>query len=143
MPPWAFAPRRRPRPRLGRGQKTKDFTSSRFMDALKKSRRREGRLVIARHAHLLPLDHPWRNGPLLLETMKRYLIERGIPKVGSLSREEYRALAATSPMPRSSSSPGWCNGCDPTLQPTRAYPRLVCPKAKRWFANIRALPAFR
>ena len=33
--------------------------------------------------------------PVLLETMKRYLIERGIPKVGSLSREEYRAPAAT------------------------------------------------
>jgi len=28
--------------------------------------------------------------------MKRYLIERDIPKVGSLSREEYRGLAATS-----------------------------------------------
>ena len=35
---------------------------SRFLDALKKSRRREARLVIARHAHLLPLDHPWRSG---------------------------------------------------------------------------------
>ena len=35
---------------------------SRFLDALKKSRRREARLVIARHAHLLPLDHPWRTG---------------------------------------------------------------------------------
>ncbi len=48
--------------RLGRGQKRRTLRS-RFMDALKKSRRREGRLVIARHAHLLPLDHPWRNGP--------------------------------------------------------------------------------
>ena len=28
--------------------------------------------------------------------MKRYVIERDIPKVGSLSREEYRGLAATS-----------------------------------------------
>lgn len=28
--------------------------------------------------------------------MKRYLIERDIPKVGSLSREEIRGLAATS-----------------------------------------------
>jgi hypothetical protein len=28
--------------------------------------------------------------------MKRYVIERDIPKVGSLSREEYRKLAATS-----------------------------------------------
>lgn len=36
---------------------------SRFMNALKKSRRREAHLVIARHAHLLPLDHPWRSGP--------------------------------------------------------------------------------
>ena len=35
---------------------------SRFLDALKKSRRREARLVIARHAHLLPLDHRWRSG---------------------------------------------------------------------------------
>ena len=34
--------------------------------------------------------------PILLETMKRYLIERDIPKVGSLSRAEYRGLAATS-----------------------------------------------
>ena len=31
-----------------------------------------------------------------LEVMKRYLIEGDIPKVGSLSREEYRGLAATS-----------------------------------------------
>jgi|GEM_PF-550906 hypothetical protein len=37
---------------------------SRFLDALKKSRRREARLVIVRHAHLLPLDHPWRSGPV-------------------------------------------------------------------------------
>ena len=35
---------------------------SRFLDALKKSRRREARLVIVRNAHLLPLDHPWRGG---------------------------------------------------------------------------------
>jgi hypothetical protein len=35
---------------------------SRFLDALKKSRRQEARFVIARHAHLLPLDHPWRSG---------------------------------------------------------------------------------
>lgn len=35
---------------------------SRFLDALKASRRGEARLVIARHAHLLPLDHPWRSG---------------------------------------------------------------------------------
>ena len=35
---------------------------SRFLDALKKSRRREARLVIVRHAHLLALDHPWRSG---------------------------------------------------------------------------------
>ena len=31
-----------------------------------------------------------------LDAMKRYVIERDIPKVGSLSREEYRGLAATS-----------------------------------------------
>lgn len=31
-----------------------------------------------------------------LETMKRYLIERGIPKVGSLSREDNCGVAATS-----------------------------------------------
>jgi hypothetical protein len=37
-------------------------TFSRFMDALKRSRRREAHLVIARHLHLLPLDHPWRSG---------------------------------------------------------------------------------
>jgi hypothetical protein len=36
---------------------------SRFMDALKTSRRGKACLVIARHAHLLPLGHPWRNGP--------------------------------------------------------------------------------
>ena len=36
---------------------------SRFLDALKESRRREARLLIARHARLLPLDHPWRTGP--------------------------------------------------------------------------------
>jgi hypothetical protein len=33
---------------------------SRFLAALKESRRREAHLVIVRHAHLLPLDHPWR-----------------------------------------------------------------------------------
>ena len=37
---------------------------SRFLNALKKSRRREAYLVIATHAHLLPLDHPWRSGPI-------------------------------------------------------------------------------
>lgn len=37
-------------------------TFSRFMDALKRSRHREAHLVIARHLHLLPLDHPWRSG---------------------------------------------------------------------------------
>ena len=47
---------------LGRGQKRRTLPS-RFMDALKTSRRREARLVIARHAHLLPLGHPRRNGP--------------------------------------------------------------------------------
>ena len=35
---------------------------SRFLDALKKSRRREARLMIAKVSHLLPLDHPWRTG---------------------------------------------------------------------------------
>ena len=35
---------------------------SRFLAALKESRRREAHLVIVRHAHLLPLDHPWRTG---------------------------------------------------------------------------------
>jgi len=35
---------------------------SRFLDALKKSRRREARLMIVKHAHLLPLGHPWRSG---------------------------------------------------------------------------------
>lgn len=36
---------------------------ARLLDALEKSRRRKARLVIARHANLLPLDHPWRSGP--------------------------------------------------------------------------------
>ncbi len=68
---------------------------SRFLDALKKSRRREARLVIARHAHLCRwIIHGEVAGSL--DAMKRYLIERDIPKVGSLSREEYRGLAATS-----------------------------------------------
>jgi len=35
---------------------------SHFMGALKKSRRHEARIVIARYAHLLPLDHPSRRG---------------------------------------------------------------------------------
>jgi hypothetical protein len=47
----------------GRGRRQRTL-ASRVLDALKKSRRREARLVIARHAHLLPLDHPWRNGPV-------------------------------------------------------------------------------
>lgn len=34
---------------------------ARFLDALEKSSRRKARLVIARHAHLLPSDHPWRS----------------------------------------------------------------------------------
>ncbi len=36
---------------------------ARFKHALNKSRRMEARRVIARHAHLLPPDHPWRAGP--------------------------------------------------------------------------------
>ncbi len=32
-------------------------------DTLEKSRREEARRVIARHANLLPLGHPWRFGP--------------------------------------------------------------------------------
>ena len=47
--------------RVGR-QQTQRTLFSRFMDGLKKSRRREAQFVIARHAHLLPLDHPWRRG---------------------------------------------------------------------------------
>jgi hypothetical protein len=47
---------------VGRASRRRTLLS-RFLDALKKSRRREARLVIARHAHLLPLDHPWRTGP--------------------------------------------------------------------------------
>jgi hypothetical protein len=35
----------------------------RFERALKETRRREARRVIATHAHLLPPDHPCRNGP--------------------------------------------------------------------------------
>lgn len=34
--------------------------------------------------------------PVTSGAMKRCVIERDIPKVGSLSREEYRGLAATS-----------------------------------------------
>lgn len=34
---------------------------ARFLDGLRESRLREAQRVIARHAHLLPLDHPWRN----------------------------------------------------------------------------------
>ena len=34
---------------------------ARFLEALEKSSRRQAYLVIARHAHLLPLDHPWRS----------------------------------------------------------------------------------
>ena len=33
--------------------------------------------------------------PAWLDAMKRYQIERNIPKVGGLSREQYRGLAAT------------------------------------------------
>jgi hypothetical protein len=47
--------------RVGR-RETQRAPFSRFMDALKKSRRHEARLVIARYAHLLPPDHPWRRG---------------------------------------------------------------------------------
>ena len=44
------------------GRETQRAPFSRFMDALKKSRRHEARLVIARYAYLLPPDHPWRRG---------------------------------------------------------------------------------
>jgi len=47
--------------RVGR-QRTRRTPLTRFMDGLKKSRRHQARLVIVRHAHLLPLDHPWRRG---------------------------------------------------------------------------------
>ena len=46
--------------RVGR-QQTQRAPLTRFVDALKKSRRHQARLVIARHANLLPLDHPWRS----------------------------------------------------------------------------------
>lgn len=32
----------------------------RFLNALRESRRRDARRVIAKHAHLLPFDHPLR-----------------------------------------------------------------------------------
>lgn len=49
---------------VGSGQAKKRRTLfSRFMNALKESRRREAHLVIARHAHLLPPGHPWRKRP--------------------------------------------------------------------------------
>jgi hypothetical protein len=47
--------------RVGRQQTQRTLVSG-FMDGLKKSRRREAQHVIARYAHLLPLDHPWRRG---------------------------------------------------------------------------------
>jgi hypothetical protein len=47
--------------RVGR-RETQRAPFSRFVDALKKSRRHEARLVIARHVHLLPPDHPLRRG---------------------------------------------------------------------------------
>jgi len=47
---------------IGRGRTRKTFVS-RFLKALKESRRREARLVIARNVHLLPSGHAWRNGP--------------------------------------------------------------------------------
>ena len=42
----------------------------RFLEALKRSRRREARRVIASHAHLLPPDHPWRSGPHALQDFR-------------------------------------------------------------------------
>ena len=39
--------------------------------------------------------------------MKRYLIERDIPKVGSLSREEIRGLAATSALAKLAGKGQW------------------------------------
>ena len=61
--------------------------------------------------------------------MKRYLIERDIPKVGSLSREEYRGLAATlnAALAKLAGNVQW----------------LRSDMLKRWFASIRALPGFR
>jgi hypothetical protein len=47
--------------RAGR-RETQKTVFARFLDGLKKSRRHEARLVIARHIHLLPSDHPWRRG---------------------------------------------------------------------------------
>jgi len=47
--------------RVGRRER-QNAPFARFVDALKKSRRCEARLVIARYAHLLPPDHPWRRG---------------------------------------------------------------------------------
>jgi len=47
--------------RVGR-RETQSAPIARFVDALKKSRRREARRVIARYAHLLPPDHLWRRG---------------------------------------------------------------------------------
>jgi hypothetical protein len=47
--------------RVGR-QHTDRTLLSRFVDGLKKSRHHQAHLVIARHANLLPLNHPWRRG---------------------------------------------------------------------------------
>jgi hypothetical protein len=44
------------------GRETQQTAFSHFMDALKRSRRREARRVIARYAYLLPPGHPWRTG---------------------------------------------------------------------------------
>ena len=61
MSQWVSVPPPPPSSKLG-GPGDAELCCRAFLDALKKSRRREARLVIARHAHLLPLDHPWRSG---------------------------------------------------------------------------------
>jgi hypothetical protein len=43
--------------------RTKRQMFARFKHALNESRRKEACRVIARHAHLLPADHPWRARP--------------------------------------------------------------------------------
>jgi hypothetical protein len=46
---------------VGRARKQRTLLS-RFMAALKETRRHEARLVILRYENLLPPDYPWRNG---------------------------------------------------------------------------------
>jgi hypothetical protein len=73
--------------------------------------------------------------------MKRYLIERDIPNVGSLSREQLKGLAVTSndALVKLSGKVQWVHSY---IAADRTF-AFTSPRARAWFENTRGWRAFR